>query len=133
MKKRSIIVVATSIVAMLGVWSTPAMAAPTGAKGATFIDLSCDNGVGNVHVVLNGAGRWNVGHVTTLNRVLVPYEFHIVGTETPVGGVTEPFIQDSVKNAPSSGRLTTCTWSESGSDAFGSYTIDGIAKASYTP
>ena len=64
--------------------------------------------------------------------VLLPYEFHVVSTFTPTGGTPETFTDNSVKSAPKSRRLATCTFHEEGSDANGSFVADGTAKVSYS-
>ena len=64
-----------------------------------------------------------------------PYELHISGPFTPNDYPVHPieyFTQDSVKNAPSNGRLAECTFSETFTDANGTGTSGGTAKVSYT-
>ena len=69
--------------------------------------------------------------VTRGNLVGIPYEFHFVNTFTPTG-TPQTFIDDSVKPAPHSGRLATCTLHEEGSDPTGTFVSDGMVKISYS-
>jgi len=109
-----------------------AAADPTNAKKGEVIPIVCEHN-GRLTVATNGNGEWTPGLVTTNHQVGIPYEFHIRGTFTPVGGSTETFSEDSVKRAPRNGRLDTCTFHQEGSDEYGSFVVDGIVKISYTP
>ena len=116
-------------------WAGPAGADPVNAKKAEPpLTIHCDNGIGTVQIVSPpGNGRWTPGLVTTSNVVGIPYEFHVAGTFTPPGGTPQTFTDDSVKPAPHSGRLATCTWHEEGTDPDGTtFSVDGTAKISYS-
>jgi len=149
MRMRTLIV-GVAVVAMLGIGATPALAAPIGAKGAVTIQATCDrglSGLGTVIVVTAGNGNdvWSPAISTNrnLHLVLVPYNFHIDFTFTPSGGQAIPLpSSDSVKRAPHSGRLSSCTFQFvfpviSGVDGWvdpdGSMTMDFIVLVSYTP
>jgi hypothetical protein len=125
-------VAALCVASVLAMGAGTASADPTKSKNSELIDLNCDVN-GPLTVALNGNGDWTPGHVTTSNQILKPYEIHITGTFTPTGGAPEPFSDDLVKRAPRNGRLDTCTFSDSGTDESGSFSLTGLVKVSYTP
>lgn len=97
---------------------------------------TCTAPVGDVTInTPPGNGTWTPGLVAVGNMVVKPYELHISGPFTPNDYPVHPieyFTQDSVKNAPSNGRLAECTFSETFTDANGTGTSGGTAKVSYT-
>jgi hypothetical protein len=117
---------------VMAVGAGSAGADPTNAKNGEVIPISCQTN-GSLTIATNGNGEWTPGLVTTNNQVGIPYEFHIIGTFTPTGGLPESFADDTVKPAPHNGRLDTCTFHQEGSDEFGSFVLDGIVNISYTP
>jgi|BarGraNGADG00312_2_1021985.scaffolds.fasta_scaffold22964_2 hypothetical protein len=131
MRMRTLIV-GVAVVAMLGIGAAPALAAPIRATGAVTLTATCDSGLGAVNVVVAGNGKdvWSPAISTGQHLVLVPYNFHIVMKIN--GGTVET--SDSVKPAPHSGRLATCTFGFTEllpGDAV--LTLDFIVKVSYTP
>ena len=124
MKSWKAMVAALGTAAMVLGTATVAAADPTNAKKGEILQISCDAGLGDLTVALNGNSRLAVGH---------PYAIHIVGSFTPTGGDPQPIAEDAQKNAPKNGRLAVCTFHEEGSDEFGSFVIDGTVWISYTP
>lgn len=120
------------VAAPLGLMTGPVGADPVNAKRGNLLPIVCDV-LGTFEVATNGNGRWTPGLVTTNNQVGIPYEFHNTGTFTPPGGPTETFTEDLVKRAPRNGRLDTCTFHLEGTDEFGTFTLEGLVKISYTP
>jgi hypothetical protein len=108
----------------------PAAADPSRRETIT---LTCD-ALGEFEIVSPpGGGAWTPGLVVGGTRVLVPYAFDIVGTFTPSDG-SEPqsFEEHSAKHAPHNGRLDTCTFSDSGSDENGTFSVEGTVHLSYS-
>jgi hypothetical protein len=101
------------------------------AKQAERLALQCEK-LGSLAIVLNGKGTWTPGHVVGSTRVLKPYEIHITGTFTPKNGAPEPIDEHHVKKAPKSRKLDACTFHQEGSDAQGSFVVDGSAKVQYS-
>jgi len=128
-KTRMLAVAATA--ATLAVTAAGPAAADPASRGDS-LTLTCD-ALGEVEIVSPpGGGQWTPGLVSGSTRVLVPYAFDIVGSFTPAGGGdTETFEEHVAKNAPRNGRLDTCTFSESGSDEYGSFSFEGTVKLTY--
>lgn len=112
--------------------SAPGPAAADPMRGDT-ITLTCD-ALGEFDIVSPpGGGAWTPGIVLDGTRVLVPYTFDIVGTFTPSdGSEAQSFEEHTAKNAPHNGRTDTCTFSESGSDENGSFSIEGTVSLTYS-
>jgi hypothetical protein len=73
----------TLIIALgfLGLTANPAGAAPTNAKNAELIDLSCANGA-TYSIVANGNGDYSPGHILDGEGTnLIPVAFHFVVTD----------------------------------------------------
>jgi hypothetical protein len=131
MRMRTLIV-GVAVVAMLGIGAAPALAAPIRATGAVTLTANCDSGLGAVNVVVAGNGKdvWSPAISTDQHLVLVPYNFHIVMkiNDYPAG------TSDSVKPAPHSGRLATCTFGFTEPLPSGDVlTLDFTVQVSYTP
>ena len=126
------LVVAVCVTGALFAGVGSASADPVNSKNAEIIELVCDSGLGTIEIVTHGNGQWTPGHLLSNNQMLIPYEFHFVGTFTPTVGLPETFSEHAVKKAPSNGRLATCTFHEEGTDEFGSFVFDGTVKVSYT-
>jgi hypothetical protein len=109
------------------------LAAPAGADPeGEVVELECDN-LGAVQVVVFSNGAPSPGLVVDSNQVVIPYQLHIEGTFTPIGGEPESFVDDFEKPAPRNGRLDHCTFHQEGMDEFGAFELDGEVGVSYTP
>jgi hypothetical protein len=126
MRTRSVLV-GLAATALTLVTAGPAAADPVN-HGEIFT-LQCNNGVGTLQVAANGNGDWTPGHVIGTTQILLPYEFHITGTFTPTGGTAQTFTDDLAKRTPNHGLLTTCTFSDSGTDPSGTFSFTGTVKA----
>jgi hypothetical protein len=129
MKVLGTVVAACGIAAFGVILATPVGADP---RNGEVVELSCDD-LGTVQVVVFSNGAPSPGLVVDSNQVVIPYQLHIEGTFTPIGGEPESFVDDFEKPAPRNGRLDHCTFHQEGMDEFGSFELDGEAGVSYTP
>ncbi|MGZ4735255.1 MAG: hypothetical protein ACXVKA_04410 [Acidimicrobiia bacterium] len=109
----------------------PTAAGAAKGKNVQQLNLHCTK-LGDIAVVVKGAGTWSAGHVVGSKRVLKPYEIHVTGTFTPTGGSPQPIDENSVKPAPQSRKLDECTFHQEGSDNQGSFSVDGSVKVQYS-
>lgn len=116
-----------AVVAVVLAGTSAAAADPV--KHGEVLTLTCNNGLGTLQVAVNGNGAWTPGHVIGTTQILLPYELHITGSFTPPGGPAETFTDDLIRRAPNHGRLTTCTFSDSGTEGGGTFAIAGTVKA----
>jgi hypothetical protein len=128
MKARRAVIFVLAIATFGLAQAAPAAADPKG----DILELECDR-LGTLEVVVFSNGPFAPGLVVGSNQVLIPYDFHIEGSFTPIGGAPETFTDDFAKAAPRHGRTDHCTFHEEGSDEFGSFEIDGEVLISYTP
>ena len=102
-------------------------AAHADPKKADVITLNCDNGQ-SYEIAVFSNGTWSVGLLTNGNGVVRPVAVAITGTFTPAdGSPPETFSESAVKNIGAKTQTTDCTFSESGSDEFGTFTLEGTA------
>lgn len=119
-------------VALAGLSTSVATAAPINAKNAFPILIVC--GSGTYDAVVNGNGIYTAAHSVTSNTVLVPVAFgSFTGTFTDTQGVTTSFTDPaSMKGSsmPATGTLETCTYyvqfSGPGGAFSGSGTVTGF-------
>lgn len=110
-----------------------ALAGPAGADPTREpFALHCDV-LGEVTISVPADGPYTPGLQTGSTRVGIPYSFTSTYTYTPTGGEPHSFVDQYAKPAPAHDRLDRCTFHASGSDASGTFTLDGEALISYTP
>ena len=114
---------AFSAAAMLA--AVPATAAHADPKKADVITVHCMNGqTYDIRVFSNGT--WSPGLLTEGNGVIRPVAIDITGTFTPAdGGDPETFSETASKNIGAKTQTTTCDFTETGSDEFGTFTLEG--------
>jgi hypothetical protein len=129
MKVRIVVVAILSAMALVTLGVAPASADPQ--KG-DVLEVHCDE-LGMFEIVVFSNGRGSPGLVVGSNQVIVPYALRLAGTFTPVEGEPETFGEEWEHPAPRNGRLDHCTFSDSGTDEFGSFVLEGEVWVSYTP
>jgi hypothetical protein len=122
-------------VGLLAVVASPTSAAPTNAKNAELIDLTCANGA-TYAIVANGNGAFTPGHVLDgEGRTVVPVAFHFVGVDATGGVVFDESIAKSGQMSGLSGDLVDCTFTVTDTDpeTGDTVTINGTVTLFVTP
>ena len=126
MRTRSVLVGLAATALTFGS-AVPAAADPV--KRGEIFTLMCNNGVGTVQVAVNGNGDWTPGHVIGTTQILLPYQLRISGSFTPPGGPAQTFTENLTRRTPNRGLLTTCTFTDSGTEDGGTFSITGTVMA----
>jgi hypothetical protein len=100
-------------------------AAHADPKKADVITLNCDNGASyEIRVFSNGT--WSPGLLTSGNGVVRPVAVAVTGTFTPADGSDpETFSETAAKHVGAKTQTTDCTFSQTGSDESGTFTLQG--------
>jgi hypothetical protein len=126
----SVLVTALGLVAVL---SSPAAAAPTNAKKAELVDLTCTNGA-VYSIVANGNGLFSPGHILDgENNNLIPVTFHFVGTNENGDVLFDETIAKPGQMSGLSGDLFDCTFTKTDPDTGETVTITGTVTLFVTP
>ena len=137
MQQRLLMRLCTLVVSLgfLVLVATPAQAAPTNAKSAELIDLTCANG-GTYSIVANGNGAFTPGHILDGDgRVLIPVAFHFVGMNANGDVIFDESIAKPGQMTGLSGDLVDCTFTatETDPDTGEIITINGTATLFVAP
>jgi hypothetical protein len=115
-------------------FASPALAAPTAAKNAFFIDADC--GSRSFQIVVNsanGQGKgvedketavFAPGHIVGTHEVIHPTAFDLTFTFTPVGGEPQSFTQDASRKAMP-GSITCELFAQDSDPAGNTFTLTG--------
>jgi|SRR5687767_7670686 len=100
---------------LLVVLASPTSAAPSNAKKAELVDLTCANGA-TYAIVANG-GLFSPGHILDAEgRNLIPVAFRFVGVNTSGDVLFDETIAKPGQMTGLSGDLVECTFTESETD-----------------
>jgi hypothetical protein len=122
-------------VGLLAVLAGPAGAAPTNAKLAELVDLTCANGA-TYSIVANGNGLFSPGHILDAEgRNLIPVEFRFVGVNESGDVLFDETIAKPGQMSGLSGDLVECTFTETETDPESgeTVTITGTVTVFVTP
>ena len=120
---------------LLAVIASPAAAAPTNAKQAELVDLTCANGA-TYAIVANGNGLFSPGHILDAEgRNLIPVAFHFVGVNESGDVLFDETIAKPGQMTGLSGELLDCTFTETETDpeTGETVTITGTVTLFVTP
>jgi hypothetical protein len=118
MQQRLLIRLCTLVVSLgfLVMVATPAQAAPTNAKSAELIDLTCTNGA-TYSIVANGNGDFSPGHILDAEgQTLIPVAFHFVGMNASGAVIFDESIAKPGQMTGLSGDLIDCTFTATDTD-----------------
>ena len=100
-------------------------AAHADPKKADVITLNCENGQ-SYEIAVFSNGTWSPGLLTNGNGVVRPVAVSVTATFTPAdGSPPETFTESEAKHVGAKTQTTDCTFSETGSDESGSFTLEG--------
>jgi hypothetical protein len=101
------------------------VAAHADPKKGDVITLNCDNGE-SYEITVFSNGTWSPGLLTQGNGVVRPVAVSVTGTFTPADGSDpETFSESAAKHVGAKTETTDCTFSETGSDESGTFTLEG--------
>jgi hypothetical protein len=118
MQQRLLLHLCTLVVSLgfLVLVTTPAQAAPTNAKSAELVDLTCANGA-TYAIVANGNGAFTPGHILDAEgRNLIPVAFHFVGMNANGDVIFDESITKPGQMTGLSGDLIDCTFTATDTD-----------------
>jgi hypothetical protein len=122
-------------IGLLAVLASPVGAAPTNAKPAELIDLTCANGA-TYAIVANGNGLFSPGHILDAEgRNLIPVAFRFVGVNENGDVLFDDTIAKPGQMSGLSGDLVSCTFTETETDpeTGETVTITGTVTVFVTP
>jgi hypothetical protein len=100
----------------LAVVASPTSAAPTNAKKAELVDLTCTNGA-VYSIVANGNGLFSPGHILEAEgHNLIPVTFHFVGVNENGDVLFDETIAKPGQMAGLTGDLVECSFTETETD-----------------
>lgn len=118
--------ITTAVSAAVLLAAVPASAAHADPKKGDVIDIDCSDGEEYEIRVEFSNGTWSPGHLTEGNGVVRPVALDLTATFTPYDGSDPTIVSESIsKNIGAGTQVTMCDFLETGSDEFGTFTVEG--------
>jgi hypothetical protein len=124
-----------TVLGLLAVLTSPASAAPSNARNAELVDLTCANGA-TYTIVANGNGAFSPGHILDAEGgILIPVAFHFVVLNAHGDVLFDETTTKPGQMTGLSGDLVTCTFTETETDPDTGeiITINGTVTLFVTP